>query len=328
MGKSLAGRYDESYKSRNQGGSRKGVLDWSKHEGDVKFYKLKEGQNKIDIVPYVIKSKDHPLVKKGSLKVGDLDYTLDVWVHKGIGPVETDAVCLKKNFGKPCPICDQSDEFNRAGKKEESDAYKAKRRVFYNVRDAMKPDEGIMVLEQSHFKFEKELIEEARNGADGEGITDFADPEEGKTVKFRGSAGSFKGHTSIEPKNFQFVDRAEAVGKALMKTAISFDELIVMYTADQLLAIMNGADDDEDEDEEEEAPPPKASKAKKPKDDEADDEPPARTRAKKEEVEDEEEAPASDKPTCPAGGKYGKDNDELPECEDCKLWKDCARASR
>jgi len=316
MGKSsLADRLNEAYGSRNQGGARKGILDWGKHEGEVKFYKPKEGNNKIDIIPYTIASANHPLVKRGTLKVGDLDYTLDIWVHKNIGPSESDAVCLKKNYGKSCPICDQADEYRMAGKKEEFDAYKAKRRVFYNIRDVMKPDEGMMVLEQSHFLFEKELIEEAKNSADGDGIIDFADPDNGKTVKFRGSATTYQGHAGIEPKNFGFLDRDTPTTK-LVKLAIPFDALLVVHTADQMMALMTGEDDPEVADDEDEAPPPPPKRPAKHDDDEDE---PAPTR----------KAPVKETgPTCPHGHRFGKDNDEKPECENCDVWKACARAAK
>jgi hypothetical protein len=246
------------------------------------------------------------------LKVGDLDYTLDIWVHKNIGPSESDIVCLKKNYGKSCPICDQADEYKNAGKKDEFDAYKAKRRVFYNVRDAMKPDDGLMVLEQSHFLFEKELIEEAKNSAEGEGIIDFADPVEGKTVKFRGSAGTYMGKASIEPKNFGFIDRDTPVTK-LVKLSVAFDALLTVCTSDQMVALMNGAD----EDEEDETPPTK--RTSKHDDDDEGEEPVAKPK---------QSPPEDDGPTCPSGHRFGKDNDEKPECEDCKVWKACARAAK
>jgi hypothetical protein len=169
-----------------------------------------------------------------------------------------------------------------------------------------------MVLEQSHFLFEKELIEEAKNSADGEGIIDFADPDNGMTIKFRGSATTYMGKASIEPKNFGFIDRDSPVGK-LVKATIAFDGLLTMYTPDQMLSLMNGADAEEEEEMEEEAPPKK--------------------RPSKHDDEEEEEAPKKappkeEGPTCPHGHKFGKDNDEKPECEDCKVWKACARAAK
>ena len=325
---SLEKRFNKAYDSRNSGGTRKSALDWSKVE-NVKFYKLKEGVNKIDIVPYFVKSNEHPLVKSGDLKIGDMDYVLDIWVHKNIGPADTDVVCLKKNYGKACPVCDQSDEYRKQGKQEESDAYKAKRRVFYNVVDLNAEDEGIQVLEQSHFKFEKELLEEARAGDETQ---PFYNPDKGVSVKFRGSAGTFKGGKMVEPKNFSFIARDGSITK-LVKKAISFDELITLHNADDLFALMNGVDDDEEdaaprkatrkaveEDDEEEAPKPRSKKPADDDDDE-DDDPKPKTQAKDEEDET---------PKCPAGHKFGKDNDETPECEACPpaLWRQCAKAKK
>lgn len=94
-------------------------------------------------------------------------------------------------------------------------------------------------------------------------------------------------------------------------------------------------DEEEDDDEEDEEPVKKSSKktgSEKPskksskKDDEDEDE--------KDEDEEENEKPAkksySEKSgkkgsnVCPVkGGKFGKDADKYPECEDCKLWKTC-----
>ena len=346
---SMDKRYNESYDSRNDGGSsRNGILDWSKLDERPKFYKIKEGVNKIDILPFPVKSKNHPLVKRGVLEVGDDDYVLDVWIHKNIGPSESDIVCLKKNYGKPCPCCDQAEEYREEGKKEEFDAYKAKRRVIYNVRDLMAEDPNeVLVLDQSHFKFEKELIESARYNSEGKSIIPFADLEKGKTVKFRGSPSKYMGKTTQEPKDFQFLDREKLVKKAAAN-AISFDELMILHTPAEIMEIMNGSDDDEDEaparpkrgedetprrsakdDDEDDIPFEKTAKGKAVEEDET---PPARTRAKKGD-DDEEEPPAKDKEEnpCPYGHRFGKDNDEFDECKnDCPpgKWKDCARAAK
>ena len=329
-------RYEESYNSRNDGGSsRNGILDWSKLDERPKFYKIKEGVNKIDIIPFKIKTKNHPLVRRGGdWKVGDEDYVLDVWVHKSIGPSETDIICLKKTYGKPCPCCDQAEGYREEGKKAEYDAYKAKRRVIYNIRDLMADDPNeILVLDQSHFKFEKELIEAASYAVEGKGIIKFANLEEGKTIKFHGSPSKYMGKTTQEPKGFQFLDREKSV-KKIAASAISFDELMVLYTPTEMMEIMNGSDDDEDEApakssrEDDEADAPPARTRSKKGDDDEDDEPPAK--AKK---DDDDESPAKDKEEnpCPYGHRFGKDNDEFDECKnDCPpgKWKDCARSAK
>ena len=50
---SLAKRYQRSYESKDSGGVRKGVMNYS----DVEFYKPEEGRNRINIIPYTIKTK-------------------------------------------------------------------------------------------------------------------------------------------------------------------------------------------------------------------------------------------------------------------------------
>ena len=338
MGKSKFGdRLNDSYNSRKSGGSREGALDFSKVGGEVKFYKLREGTNKVDIVPYVIKSKEHPLIKasKGKYKVGDMDYLLDIFVHKDVGPTQSTVICPKKNYGKPCPLCESSDEYWKAGKKDESTALRAKRRVFYNVVDAVNPKDGLQVLEQSHAYFEKELLEAAKDEADTSGgeMIDFIDPDDGMTIKFKGAKETFAGKDFIKPKNFSFVERESSVAK-LVDKAISFDELMnPLMSYDEIMALMTGATEDDDEDEDD-TPPPRGRH-----DDDEDDAPPKKSRRPKDDDdEDEEEAPPpkksakadkeDDGPTCPHGHRFGKDNDEFPECEDCKVWKDCARANR
>lgn len=337
MKNNLSNRFEKSFSTRNSGGTRKGILDFSKVDGEVKFYKLKEGINKIDIVPYEVKTKNHPLVKSGDMKVGELDYVLDIWTHKSIGPTDTDVVCLKKNYGKPCPICEQASDYQKAGKKEEMDALKAKRRVFYNIIDVSKPDEGLQILEQSHFLFEKELVEAARAE---EELAQFFDPDNGVTVKFRGSVGSFMGKATIEPKNFAFVERKESIAK-LVKKAISFDDLLTVPTSDECFALMNGVD--EDEDDEDEAP----VKSKKKHDDDEDDDVPVRNKKPPVDDDDEDEAPprkskrAADedeedapppkkaKGECPFGHQFGDDNDTTKDCDKCPkdTWRACAKAA-
>jgi hypothetical protein len=335
---SLNKQFARSYTSRNFGGTRKGILDFSKIDGDIKFYKIKEGVNKIDIIPYVMASKNNPIVHSGDFKVGQEAYVLDIWVHKSIGPAEADVVCPKKNYGKVCPICEQASDYQKAGKKEEMEALQAKRRVFYNIMDAMKPEDGLQVLEQSHWKFEKELVEAARAE---EELARFFDPENGVTVKFRGSPGTFKGRASMEPKGFGFVERKESIAK-LVKKAISFDDLLTVPTSDECFALMNGVDEDDNEDEEDEAP---AKSKKKRDDDDEDEDVPVRNKkppvedddedeapprkSKKDEEEEEAPPPKKAKGECPFGHKFGDDNDTTKDCDKCPkdTWRACAKAA-
>ena len=185
--------YNSAYEEKDKGGSsRKGVIDWKK-VGKANFLELEDGKNMFDIIPYEIKSKLHPLVRSGKSKVGDLDFMLDVWVHRYMGVNnDTDVLCPKKNYGRSCPICDEQSKLYNDGKEKEAKAFKASRRVYMNVRPIVSGKVGdLAVFEASHYLFMKELLEEAHDCSNGEDIVPFADIENGKTIKFRTEEEAF-----------------------------------------------------------------------------------------------------------------------------------------
>ena len=290
----LAKRYQASYESKGSSGGKAGVMDWKKVDGEVQFFSPAEGRNRINIIPYTIKSKNHPLVKKGEFEVGDKDYVMDIFVHRGVGPSEASVLCLKNTYGKPCPICEQSALLRKQGKEDEAGALKPSRRVFYNVQDLKNPD-VLKVFEASHYLFEKELIDEARDDEEG-GFVDFADEESGKEIKFRCSKTSKGGFEFNEFKSFSFEDRDENIPDELLESAISFDEIMNVPTYEEAEKILYGRDEDEeDEEEEDEVPAKKSSKkavAKDEDDDDAEDEEepaPNKTAKKKPAVEEDDE---------------------------------------
>ena len=345
----LAKRYQASYESKGSSGGKAGVMDWKKVDGEVQFFSPAEGRNRINIIPYTIKSKNHPLVKKGEFEVGDKDYVMDIFVHRGVGPSEASVLCLKNTYGKPCPICEQSALLRKQGKEDEAGALKPSRRVFYNVQDLKNPD-TLKVFEASHYLFEKELIDEARDDEEG-GFVDFADEESGKEIKFRCSKTSKGGFEFNEFKSFSFEDRDENIPDELLESAISFDEIMNVPTYEEAEKILYGRDEDEDsednEEEEEEVPAKKSSKKAVAKDEEEDDadneeEPAPKKTAKKkpaveeddededlDEDEEEEEKPAK-KPAKKSkvveendDDEQEDEDDEPPAKETSKKEKDC-----
>lgn len=335
---SLMKRYEASYETKEVGGvGKKGVFDWHKIDG-VKFFKPAEGKNAINIIPYEIKTKNHPLVRSGDFEIGDKDYVLDYWVHRNVGPAENTVLCLKKMFGKPCPVCEQQALFNKQGKEDEAKALKPQRKVIYNVEDLKEP--GVLkVFDTSHYLFEKELIDEARDDDEG-GFVDFADTEEGKTVKFRGTETSFGGRKYLEFKSFSFMDRDEPLSDDLQSKAISFDEILIVPTYDEVKNTLFGGDDDSDSvepesDDSEDDTAKKTSHSDEPT--KADDEFQTETSKLAEKAVDDEPVEAQPKPAekecsgncgdCKFGHKFGKDTDLYPDCDDCDKWESCIKAS-
>ena len=338
----LSKRYQASFESKeSRGGSKNGVMDWRKVDGEVNFFKPADGKNRINIIPYVIKTKNHPLVKRGEFEIGDTDYVMDVWVHRSVGVSEANVICLKETYGKPCPICEQSALLAKEGKDKEAKDLKPKRRVFYNVQDMKEPDK-LKVFEASHNLFEKELIDEARDDEEG-GFVDFADPENGKEVKFRASETSFGKIKYMEFKSFGFEDRDEPIPDELIESAISFDEIMNVPTYEEVEKILYGQEDDEDSDEDE---TPKKS-SKKVADDE-DDEPAKKSKHREEDEDgeeyetpkksskksDDEDSDEDETPKkvcsgkCKFGHKFGVDVDGFDDCDDCDCWDKCTKAFR
>jgi hypothetical protein len=354
---SLSKRAKISHSTKDLGGGGGRIINWKDIDGEVKFFQPAVGKNAINIIPFEIKSKNHPLVKQGAMEIGELDYCLDIWTHRNVGPSESSVICLKKTYGKACPICEEAEKLRKRGKEKEATVLAAKRRVIYNVEDIRKKPGVLQVFEVSHYLFEKELIDEARNDDDGEdSFVDFADPEIGSIVRFRCSKTSQGGFEFNEFKSFSFSEREDPVDDDLLASAISFDEHLNVLSYEDVQAILFGADEDEDEgdDDDGEKSRKKKSAKKPPKDededddgedddgDEDEDERPAKKPVKKpakkkpsdedeedEEDEDEEEKPkkksgnSAAKGKCPNGHVFGKDADEHEECEDCDLWAKC-----
>jgi hypothetical protein len=284
----LAKRYSSSYGSRDGGSSSKGgVINYRNYDGEVTFFSPTEGKHRINIIPYTIKSKNHPLVKRGEAEIGEQDYIMDFYIHRGVGPSEKSVLCLKNTYGKPCPICEYASSLRKKGKEEEAKTLKPSRRAAYNIEDLKEPGK-IKVFETSHYLFEKELIEEARDDDEG-GFIDFADPEEGMEIKFRASKTTKNGMEFTEFKSFAFEDRDEPISEELLDAAISFDELLVVPTYEEVEKILYGDDEEDSEDdsnEEDEKPSKKSSKKSKSYDEDDDEE---------DEDEDEEDEKLSKK---------------------------------
>lgn len=326
-------RYQESYETRESGGvKRKEYLDWDKLKGDrtLEFFSPIIGVNRFDIVPYMVRSDKHPLVHQKKMKKGDLDYLLDIWIHTYVGPENADVVCLKKNYGKPCPICEEVSRLYDEGDQASAKKIQAKRRVVYNLipRDG-EHDGQLMVFEVSHFLFEKELSEAANACVDGEPVITFAELEkDGKTVQCRvvneKMTSGKRTNDVAHFKDFRFRDRAVAVPESILDEAVSFDAGINLMTYEEIQEYFYGGGTAEKQQQEDAPKQPPAKKAEA-KEDSVEDEPPAQQKpAQKPSKKEEDE----DINSCPSGHTFGKDGDKKPECAACKpikRWEKCVQ---
>lgn len=317
----LRNRTKQNVKTKDNARSDR-ILDLSK-AGDASFFTPEEGKNLIDILPFTVKSKHHPQ----GLKPGDEDYVLDIWIHSFVGAGNGSVLCLKKTFGKPCPICEEQAVLRKSDDAED-DAVKAlnpKRKCIYNVVDLNNEDKGIQLFEVSHFLFEKELLEKVEG--DDEFIT-FADLEEGRSIEFRAKKEKFGQFDFLKYKDFTFKKRSGYEEDVLEQT-FPLDELLIIPTYDKVKALFYGSGEEEgqeDESEEKEEPKKKTLSRKPASGEKEKEEEPKKktlTRGKTAGSENKKEKEETNS-ECPNGHSFGKDCDEHKDCKDCDAWESCA----
>ena len=319
------GLYKKAFEDRDKGGiSRRPYIDWDKvtgGKGKPKFFQAREGVNKFNIIPYVVTSELHPLVKQRIIKIGDLDFVLDIWVHPGSKlDLDTDLLCPKKNYAKPCPLCEQNKKLHEEGKKEEAKAFNPSRRTLFNLQPLVQGEvQELQVFNVSHYLFAKELFEEANACTDGKDIIPYADIENGRVIKCRMAIeqnGKFK---QEEFKAFDFLPREEALDDKLIDQALSFDKGLILLPYEEIEKIMYGQDSTPTPQETSPGPASAGSPAEEKK------EAPVST---PEPASKTPSAPTGNNP-CPAGHIFGKDEGKYPkDCKKCpkEVWDKCVDA--
>ncbi len=307
------------------------LLNLSKVD-NVKFFTPRKGENLIDIIPYIVKTKKHP---KG-ISPGYEAYLLDVFVHKFVGPSNGTFLCLKQTYGKPCPICEERASLEEQGAdKKEIEALYPTRRALYNVRDLLSEDDPdeIMIWDVSYFLFEKEILEEAETAPNGEYVA-FADTEEGKSISFRAVPKLFKGNPFFVYKKIDFEDREASYDDSILEQTFSLDELLVIPSYEEVREAFLGVGlDEEEEDENHEENECAENEEDYDEEDEEDDK--QEDDDDEEEIEEEVIIPKKRKEKniekekkqktkkCPNGFSFGEEWDEWEDCSDCELWKEC-----
>lgn len=312
MRKIGANKLTRDFKNNESKGFKKeNYYDTSKLGENIEIYKPVEGVNRVNILPYVIKTDNHPDVAAGLVEKGDMDYVLDVWVHKNIGERKKDIVCLKKTYGKACPLCEENKRLYDSGDLEASKEIMAKRRVMYNIQPTVGEQAGkILFWEQSHFFFQTPLINEANACVDGEDPVIFYEMgKEGSVVQFRGVKEKFSGKEFLKFEGFRFKERDKEVEESIVNKTFSLDKALNVLTYDEIYDYYFGTKSDSEEERSE-------TQEEKPSIDE-----------EKEIIEEETITPVKEeiKSECPFGHKYGIDFEMRDDCDSCDKWTDCRK---
>lgn len=258
----------------------------------IPFWKCpvtKDEPHIIDIIPFVA-GGHYPQIGKTPTKKGDPTYLLEAWVHTNIGPGKEMILCPAKNYGRPCPICEEVDRLADEGKEwEDYSSIAPKRRCVYNVvvMDGGKEEKkGVQIWEVSH-KYSEKLIQPAAKAPRGGGLIPFSDPDIGKSIAFEVLNDTYRtiqGH--------KLVDRDYNISDEVLDAAFTLDELLLELPYEEIDKIFSGNVEKETSGSEQGS----------------------RTRGKQEVDE------------CPhVDDAWGKMIDKLEECEKCELYDKCGR---
>lgn len=286
-----------------------GFQDFISPQG-LERWKPAAGPNKIDIIPYNA-GKSHPLVVTGQAEEGDGLYSLDVYVHKDIGPSHKNIPCLRQ-FGKRCPLCEESNRLRNLGTeegKQASSALYARRRVVYIVHDLTTNKYGYW---DTGYKSVEQKINSAAafemDDQTGEKV-DIHDWENGRTIRFMGTEQTFNAHKYIEPDGFGFLPRKPLSEEALSHSTDLSATLNMMSEEDmeKLLAGETVQNNRPAVEPQAEAPVVERDVTEDPQSAPA---------------PESKKAPEAAQNACPCGHNWG-DADKHPECATCQAWEKC-----
>ena len=266
-------RASRAVKNRDQKGLGKvSVIDISKLPEGHKTYDLKSGrsENVIDIIPFIVTQEWYKKLRTFSgeptgLEVGDYEYKLEIPIHRNVGPENAWIVCPQAAFGHKCPVCDDLYDLYRIDENDRTEEEKKKIKAwtiswrnYYNIWDYEggkdEDDEpGFkLMLNQSYHLFEKYLLNSVNEWEAEEGETmAFADPDDGKTLVFKGKLKSLgKGKNAnefVEAESVDFEKRDEPYDdKFIDENCVSFDELVILLSYEAILEMHMGNKSEED----------------------------------------------------------------------------------
>lgn len=281
-------------------------------------------------------------------------------VHQGIGPNKMHDVVCPKQWGGRCPICDLQEQLHEEAKQkfisagmDEDKAWREawkdkgvkslfpKERIVYNVLDAKKRDE-ILLLDVSAIPnnrkegaLKKTVEDKIQSAASAYKtrhtmpIFKYGHPVEGATMVVTFQEGTFPGSNGKEVRfmdwgNVYFEKRSQPYDMSVLDKVIMVEKYLNRQTFEQIEELLYGAPDAvQDDDGGHEY---------------VDYQEPVET-AKPEPVEPPKQTigvppPAGVVPEvkvdsrCPHGLRFGVDNDTKEVCEDCDLFTSCRKEKK
>lgn len=299
---------------------------------NVKFWKAtptKGNPHIIDIIPFEAGGN---FPANSGVEEGSLVYSLDLWVHPNVGPGKVSVICPAKNYGEPCPICDEVDELIKEGVEWNEIPITPKRRVIYNVvvmDDAKTEAQGVQIWDVSYKYMEDPILALSKSPRAG-GVVAFAAPDKasGRSIAFDVGSDTYRkitGHR-FEPRDYD-------ISEEILEQAVQLDQIITVLPEDEIKKILFGSSGSHKEESEEEEKKETKSRRRNVKQEEEEEDVPDPEEITEEEEEEKKETKrtltkrSKSKATCQYGEEhFGVDYDEYQECEECENKQECCEA--
>jgi len=309
-------RKRQSRDRTSSGGSGK---NWYVLSEDMEEWKPKKGDHVINFIEFEAGELDPGTTKykqDSEMDVGDLNYVLEVLVHKNVGANKDSFTCLRQ-YGKPCPICEHQDSLWDEDRDKAISLY-PKSRCIYNVWSIYpeeEKDEGVKIWEVAAFYVEDNLdalikkpMRKPPEGVDPNPVIADSSMEFGREISFTiGSETKTINDKSVTLPAYTAYSldaRDEDIPEEILEQAINEpDQFIVLASYEEIYAAHWGEEMESSTGVEDE--------------DDIDD---TVMEDEKEEVDKKEEVKDQD---CPEDLIFGEDYDDYECCDDCNINEAC-----
>lgn len=270
----------------------------------TKFYKAKEGKNRIRILPRTWGDDEGPRL-----------WCFPVVVHYGIGPDNGKYLCSKEmGHDRNCPICKERTLLMSMGEEKAAKQLKATRHQACWVIDRSDEDEGPKLFLMPATKVAGEIFETSIDEDTGERFA-IHDPEEGYDVIFSrkgtGLNTDYKG-VKLAPRSSSLTDDNELYDEWLDYIEENpIPSMLNYYDPDYIEGVFSGTVAEKDGDDEEDLPRERTRRRKRRPDpvDEDDDE-------EEDDIEDEDDDEDIDLDEMDEVDDDDEDDDDEEEAEE------------
>lgn len=213
-------------------------------DGVEEFKATQAGIYKLDVIPYVVKDSQHP--DQPCAVKGELWHSRRIFVHKNVGLENKQFLCLLKNKGKACPICEHFVARQKQGAQwKELKEFSPQERWLLNVIDIKNDPKSIKVWDASDFSFGSKL--DSLLQEEDENYADFAELEGGYTLQVGFKEKTFNERQFFDPDNLALIPRTKNYKESILEHVACLDEILVYHTYEQIDRAFNMVDDAEDD---------------------------------------------------------------------------------